>query len=212
MLRQPSPSRSPVAVARRRPRREGSEPWTQPVMRGLRGGKHSRPRRSNDVTFDGAGPRRSVSRRGSEEPHRALPPKTRRRSDGSLRPTHSKSSNPGWYGRPKSPATGELAVRRTYARGRSLSRPMDDPPPSVCRRPKFPAGRWRTQCTRRQAESYVGDAAPRPLPQLVALGRSPRLMLRQSPLEHADPTPKRRGDEASDPYTTEVCARNETLS
>jgi hypothetical protein len=213
MLRQPSPSRSPVAAARRRPRREGSEPWARSVMRDLRRGVAWSTKAPNEVTFDGAGPRRSVSKRGSEEPHRALPPKTRRRSDGPPRQTHIRrtatpactsdrslprpeiSTSAGHVREAETSRDRWTTLRRPYARDRSS--PLTDGGPD---------GRAG------EPTRTTSDAAPRPLPQLVATGRGPKLILRQSPLEHADPTPKRRGDEASDPYTTEVCARNETLS
>jgi len=149
-----------------------------------------------------------------KNPTDRCPPKTRRRSDGPLEAdSHSKSSKPrfvratevsrdrrippsaGHVREAETPRDRWTTLRRPYARDRSSSL-TDGGPDERAGKP--------TRAT--------SDAAPRPLPQLVAKGRSPKLILRQSPLEHADPTPKRRGDEASDPYTTEVCARNETLS
>lgn len=210
------------AVAEPKPGGSRSSPSPKGRLGAVGAAGHARPpKRSawstkapNEVTFDGVGPRRSVSRRGSEEPHRALPPEDtppKRRS-------------------PRGRLTFEEQQTPAGTSDRSLPRPEISPSVGHMREAEALRDRWTTL-----RRSYAGDrsspltgggpdgragkptrttsdAAPRPLPQLVAAGRSPKLILRQSPLEHADPTPKRRGDEASDPYTTEVCARNETLS
>jgi hypothetical protein len=198
------------AVAEPKPGGSRSSPSPKGRLGAVGAAGHARPpKRSawstkapNEVTFDGVGPRRSVSRRGSEEPPPSAAPR-RHAAEATVppRPTHIRraatpagtsdrslprpeiSSSVGHMRQAETSRDRWTTLRRPYARDRSS--------PLTGGGPDGRAG---------EPTRTTSDAAPRPLPQLVATGRSPKLILRQT--RSSTPTRRRSVEATKHPTRT----------